>query len=148
MKRYAVILLLPLAGCVSTAKFKAQGAVIQDQQRRIERLEKDLTWSRGTIDKLLARSESESPFRGLDPAEKEESAGVPETKILHAGEKFKSDTRRLSVQHYLSGVIYYKKGEYSLARDEWTLANFLDPANEDAKTGLERVEALLGLRKK
>jgi Tfp pilus assembly protein PilF len=54
------------------------------------------------------------------------------------------DARRSSQQHYLSGVIYFQKGDYVKARDEWTLALQLDPGNSDAKAGLERIEKLYG----
>ncbi|MBI4678424.1 MAG: tetratricopeptide repeat protein [Elusimicrobia bacterium] len=56
------------------------------------------------------------------------------------------DARRSSQQHYLSGVIYFQKGDYVKARDEWTLALQLDPGNSDAKAGIDRIEKLYGGR--
>jgi hypothetical protein len=54
------------------------------------------------------------------------------------------DARRSSQQHYLSGVIFFQKGDYEKAREEWTLSLQLDPGNSDARAGLERIEKLYG----
>ncbi|MBI4678960.1 MAG: radical SAM protein [Elusimicrobia bacterium] len=54
--------------------------------------------------------------------------------------------RRASQQHYLSGVIYFQKGDYMKARDEWVLSRQLDPSNDDALAGLKRVEVLYGAK--
>jgi len=54
------------------------------------------------------------------------------------------EARRSSQQHYLSGVIFFQKGDYEKARDEWNLAVQLDPGNSDARAGLERIEKLYG----
>lgn len=45
-----------------------------------------------------------------------------------------------SQQHYLSGVLFYQKGDVEGARREWLLAKKLDPANSDAQEGLDRLE--------
>lgn len=52
------------------------------------------------------------------------------------------EAKRQSEQHYLSGVIFFQKGDYDKARDEWTLAKQLDPSNSDAVTGLDRIDKL------
>ncbi|OGR84691.1 MAG: hypothetical protein A3J74_06035 [Elusimicrobia bacterium RIFCSPHIGHO2_02_FULL_57_9] len=54
------------------------------------------------------------------------------------------EARRSAEQHYLSGVIFFQKGDYDKARDEWNLAKKLDAANADAQAGLERIEKLYG----
>ena len=54
------------------------------------------------------------------------------------------DNKRQSQQYYLSGIIYFDKGDYEKARNEWTHALQLDPANPDAKAGLERINSLYG----
>ncbi len=54
------------------------------------------------------------------------------------------DAKNSSQQHYLSGVIYFQKGDYAKARDEWTLAKQLDPSNSDAQAGLDRINKLYG----
>lgn len=51
---------------------------------------------------------------------------------------------RQAMQHYLSGVIFFQKGDYAKARGEWTAALALDPSNGDAKNGLERLDKLYG----
>jgi tetratricopeptide (TPR) repeat protein len=55
----------------------------------------------------------------------------------------RSEDQRRSQQHYLAGVIYYDKGEYAKAREEWSAALRLDPDNADAATGLTRVDRLV-----
>ena len=52
--------------------------------------------------------------------------------------------KQQSEQAYLSGVIYYQKGDYEKARDKWLNAKQLDPSNTDASAGLEKIEKLYG----
>ncbi|HXT01067.1 MAG TPA: tetratricopeptide repeat protein [Elusimicrobiota bacterium] len=52
--------------------------------------------------------------------------------------------KQQSEQAYLSGVIYYQKGDYEKARDKWLSAKQLDPSNADAVAGLEKIEKLYG----
>jgi tetratricopeptide (TPR) repeat protein len=49
-----------------------------------------------------------------------------------------------SQEHYLQGLIYYEKGDYEKARREWVEAVRLDPHNDDARLGLQRIEKLYG----
>jgi hypothetical protein len=49
-----------------------------------------------------------------------------------------------SQQAFLSGMVYFQKGDYISARAQWTLAVKLDAANADAKSGLARLDALEG----
>ncbi len=53
------------------------------------------------------------------------------------------DALRQSEQAYLSGIIYFQKGDYDGARKEWERAVQLNPGNDDAKAGLERIDSLL-----
>jgi tetratricopeptide (TPR) repeat protein len=55
----------------------------------------------------------------------------------------RSEDQRSSQQHYLTGVVYYDKGDYAKAREEWSAALRLDPDNADAATGLTRVDRLV-----
>jgi tetratricopeptide (TPR) repeat protein len=52
--------------------------------------------------------------------------------------------KQQSEQAYLSGVIYYQKGDYEKARDKWLSAKQLDPSNADAVAGLEKIDKLYG----
>ncbi len=52
------------------------------------------------------------------------------------------DAKRRAQQHYLSGIIYFQKGDYEKARDEWLLARKLDPSNDDVRAALGRVDRL------
>lgn len=52
--------------------------------------------------------------------------------------------RQSSQQAYLAGMIYFQKGDYEKARDEWLRAKQLDPSNSDAIAGLQKIEQLYG----
>jgi tetratricopeptide (TPR) repeat protein len=52
------------------------------------------------------------------------------------------DARVQSEQAYLNGVLYFQKGDYALARKEWTRALKLDPSSDDAKAGLSMLDKL------
>ncbi|MFA6316978.1 MAG: radical SAM protein, partial [Elusimicrobiota bacterium] len=54
------------------------------------------------------------------------------------------EDKRQSNQRYLSGVLYFQKGDYVKARDEWRLALRLDPGNADAQSGLKRIDFIYG----
>jgi tetratricopeptide (TPR) repeat protein len=67
------------------------------------------------------------------------SAAAPGT-----GAATSDSAKQQSEQAYLSGVIYYQKGDYEKARDKWLSAKQLDPSNADAVAGLEKIEKLYG----
>jgi tetratricopeptide (TPR) repeat protein len=69
------------------------------------------------------------------PATSQPTAPLP-------GAVVSEENKKSSMQHYLSGVVYFQKGDYSKARDEWSLAKQLDPGNADAQAGLERIEKI------
>lgn len=48
-----------------------------------------------------------------------------------------------SQMRYLNGVILYQKGNYLGAQKEWNAALQLDPENDDARAGLQKLEKLL-----
>jgi len=52
-----------------------------------------------------------------------------------------ADSERSALQHYLSGLIFFHKGDQAKARDEWTLARQLDPGNPEVALALKRVKA-------
>lgn len=52
-----------------------------------------------------------------------------------------------SRQRYLSGMLYFEKGDYENARTEWAAAVKLDPTNTDAQAGLDMVGKMLGAGK-
>lgn len=56
------------------------------------------------------------------------------------------DAKRRAEQHYLSGVIFFQKGDYDKARSEWLAARQDDPSNEDAEAGLQRLDAAYAAR--
>jgi len=54
------------------------------------------------------------------------------------------ESRRQAVKHWNSGIIYFQKGDYQRARDEWLLCQQFDPANQDCVTGLQRIDSSYG----
>jgi Tfp pilus assembly protein PilF len=54
------------------------------------------------------------------------------------------DRKREAQQHYLSGMIYFQKGDYAKAKEEWSLCQQLDPENPEVRAGLERLAILTG----
>lgn len=59
--------------------------------------------------------------------------------IGHVGE----DNVRSSFQHYHSGLIFFHKGDSKRAREEWRVALLLDPGNEYAQEGLQRLRQVV-----
>jgi tetratricopeptide (TPR) repeat protein len=74
------------------------------------------------------------------------AGGGPKTDVVTtaATAAVSEDNKRQSQQYYLSGIIYYDKGDFEKARNEWTHALQLNPGNPDAKAGLERLNNLYG----
>lgn len=52
------------------------------------------------------------------------------------------DNKRLSQEHYLTGMIAFQTSKYDKARDEWNLAAQLDPSNSAATSGIERLNKM------
>lgn len=52
--------------------------------------------------------------------------------------------KREAIRYWNSGIIYYQRGDYEKARDEWGRCMRLDPGNFDCKTGLGRIEQSYG----
>jgi hypothetical protein len=51
------------------------------------------------------------------------------------------DSERQAQQYFLSGLIYFHKGDLAKARGEWTHAAQLDPGNPEVSQALKRVKA-------
>jgi hypothetical protein len=49
------------------------------------------------------------------------------------------DSERQAQQFYLSGLIYFQKGDLAKARQEWMHARDLDPGNPEVALCLKRV---------
>lgn len=52
--------------------------------------------------------------------------------------------KREAVRYWNSGIIFYQKGDFEKARDEWMRCKQLDPSNSECKTGLERIDQSYG----
>lgn len=53
--------------------------------------------------------------------------------------------KREAVRYWNSGIIFYQRGDYEKARDEWNRCRALDSSNSDCATGLGRIAQSYGL---
>ncbi|MBI5241833.1 MAG: tetratricopeptide repeat protein [Elusimicrobia bacterium] len=115
-------------------------------------------FEKGDYEKALQEWER---ARELDPEDRDVAAGLARVRQLlgrspragdaiplQAGSAFdrspeRAEDQRAAQQHYLAGVIFYQKGDYARARDEWSRALRIDPDNVDAAAGLARMERLV-----
>lgn len=74
--------------------------------------------------------------------------GIPGKAPSRGPRQVTADEHRMSMQRYLNGVLSYQKGDYLRARREWSAAVDLDPSNTDARSGLDKLDQLLGPEKK
>ncbi len=92
-----------------------------------------------------AKAKAEADAKAKAEAEAAAKAAAQQAPAAPAAPPPSSEeAKKSSQQHYLSGVIFFQKGDYEKARDEWSLALQLDPSNSDAKAGLDRIEKLYG----
>jgi len=54
------------------------------------------------------------------------------------------ENRRRAVKHWHNGIIFFQKGDYAKARDEWLLCQQFDKQNADCTSGLQRIDATYG----
>jgi tetratricopeptide (TPR) repeat protein len=87
-------------------------------------------------DKAAAAAAQAAAAAGPDAGKPADTSKAPPKPVSS------EEARKSSGQHYLSGVIFFQKGDFEKARDEWSLALQLDPSNSDAKAGLERIEKM------
>lgn len=89
------------------------------------------------------RKAEEAALKAEEEKRAKELAGAAATAGSSAG-MATEENRRAAVQHWNAGIIYFQKGEYERARDEWLLCKQLDAANSDCLTGLQRVDQQFG----
>lgn len=58
--------------------------------------------------------------------------------------KVARNDKREAVRYWNSGIIYYQRGDFEKARDEWGACLRLDPVNSDCATGLQRIDQSYG----
>jgi membrane protein involved in colicin uptake len=54
------------------------------------------------------------------------------------------DQKRQAIKHWHTGIIYFQKGDYAKARDEWLLCKQFDATNADCLSGLQRIDSSFG----
>ena len=102
-----------------------------------DRIEKNRALARklaGRIDTWLSGARSQAAAR-LPTARRSAAIIIPKMEPT-------ADSQA-SQQSYLSGMIYFQKGDYDKARKEWLMSVKLDPTNSDAKAGLAKLDELL-----
>ena len=88
-----------------------------------------------TLNARLTKYLAQTRWQGQD--------GEPAPVAAPAAAPAAEDALRQSEQAYLSGIIYFQKGDYDGAHAQWKRALQLNSGNDDAKAGLERIDALL-----
>ncbi|OGS41177.1 MAG: hypothetical protein A3J82_08430 [Elusimicrobia bacterium RIFOXYA2_FULL_69_6] len=92
----------------------------------------------------IAAEEAKKQEEAAKTAAKAPAGPAGDAKVTAPAVGVSEENKRQSQQYYLSGIIYYDKGDFEKARNEWTHALQLDPGNPDAKAGLERLNNLYG----
>ncbi|MFH2204278.1 MAG: tetratricopeptide repeat protein [Elusimicrobiota bacterium] len=54
------------------------------------------------------------------------------------------ENRRRALKHWNNGIIFFQKGDYPKARDEWLLCKQFDAKNTDCQAGLQRIDNTYG----
>ena len=129
-----------MVGCVLAAAALVLYRMFQDSQsQRVRASDANLSLYRTYPD-------TETPPAQRIMPVSTDSQGAPLFKEVAepAPAKAQPDAQRESQQHYLAGVIYFSKGDYAKAKEEWELSLALDPGNTDAEVGLKRLKDVLG----
>ena len=51
------------------------------------------------------------------------------------------ENHRQAVRHWNTGILYFQRGDYAKAKEEWTACGQADPGNLDCQTGIQRIAA-------
>jgi len=88
------------------------------------------------------RAAEEEERRRLSELEKQKSldAQPPEVEAAPSDE----ENRRRALKHWNNGIIFFQKGDYPKARDEWLLCKQFDAKNTDCQAGLQRIDNTYG----
>jgi len=117
----------------------------REQVRREEAAKKraaELAKAKAEEQKRMAEEEAKAKAEAEAKAAAQQAAAKADAGASAAAAS--EDNKRQSQQYYLSGLIYYQKGDYEKARNDWTHALQLDPGSSDAKAGMERINNLYG----
>ena len=119
----------------------------KEQIRREEAAKKSAAEAakKGAEEEKKREEQAKADAEAQKKAEEEKAkAGAQAAASASAPGGVTDSAKQQSEQAYLSGVIYYQKGDYEKARDKWLSAKQLDPGNTDAIAGLEKIEKLIG----
>lgn len=86
------------------------------------------------------RDEEERKRREEEERAKQLEATPPEVEP----EVNDDDSRRRAMKHWNNGIIFFQKGDYPKARDEWLLCKQFDAKNADCQAGLQRIDNTYG----
>ena len=120
------------------AKTKAE----QDRQRRAEEArQREEEAARKTEEE--ARKKTEEDKKQLEVS-KADTPKVNPTNMAGVPAAPSENDKREAVKHWNAGIIFYQKGDYEKARDEWQICKQMDPSNSDCVTGLQRIDQSYG----
>ncbi len=107
----------------------------EEAQARAEREEREREEA-----ERRAREEEERRRREEEEKAKQLEARPPEVEPEVSDE----DSRRRAMKHWNNGIIFFQKGDYPKARDEWLLCKQFDAKNADCQAGLQRIDNTYG----
>lgn len=128
-------------------EFIAKMEVNEDDRRRAQ-----AHWNAGIVffqkgDYALAQAEWVF-CRRLDPGNSDCADGLSRADLIVSGratvDRPSEGSKREAVRYWNSGIIFYQRGDYARAAEEWKTCRRLDPANSDCTTGLKRIAQSYG----
>ncbi|MBI5202231.1 MAG: tetratricopeptide repeat protein, partial [Elusimicrobia bacterium] len=132
----------------SEARTRAEDATRQKEEEERKKAEEEA--ARQEEERKKAEEEAKKALE-VEKANKQPNAsapgggamgGAPMAQPISAAPS--ENDKREAVRYWNSGIIFYQKGDYEKARDEWQRCKQLDPSNSDCVTGLQRIDQSYG----
>jgi len=67
--------------------------------------------------------------------------GIPVSVVGSARSAVSEQDKRAAIGHWHNGIIFFQRGDYAQARDEWLLCKAFDPGSDDCSAGLARIDS-------
>jgi len=124
----------------------------RNQMRKEAEAKRQAEIRRQQEEERLAREQAEREAQAARDAEAARLAAEEAERTLDAQppeappdpEPSNEENNRRAVKHWNAGIIYFQKGDYAKARDEWLLCKQFDAGNADCQTGLQRLDSTYG----
>ncbi|MBI4422785.1 MAG: tetratricopeptide repeat protein [Elusimicrobia bacterium] len=114
----------------------------EERQRREDEARRKAEEDARRLEDEKRKAEEEAKRLELEAAAK--SAPKGPSGPLGSPAAASENDKRQAVQYWNSGIIFYQKGDYEKAREEWQRCKQLDPSNSDCITGLQRIDQSYG----